>query len=118
MLSRLPKRPRNVLFRLAVEETESWFIADLDAVVAAYPKANLRKLRKLLPDAICGAWEQLAQALGIDPAQVTGATKVVWAERIAPHLNLAEPGSPSLRKPIEGVDRFSRSIPASEPRSE
>lgn len=105
MLARLPKRPPRVLFRLAIEETESWFIADEDAVIAAFPKARTQKLRRIAADSIVGAWEELAGALGIRTSEVTGYDKYAWAERISPHLNLEEPRSPSLRKFIEGIGR-------------
>jgi hypothetical protein len=105
MLVRLPKRPPRVLFRLAIEETESWFIADADAVIAAFPKARIQKLRRLVADDIVGAWEELAAALGIKTSEVTGYDKCAWAERISPHLNLVAPRSPSLRKFIEGIGR-------------
>jgi hypothetical protein len=85
MLARLPRRPPRVLFRLAIEETESWFIADMDAVAAAYPKARPQKLRGIVADDIVGAWEKLAGALDIKPSGVTGADKYAWAERISPH---------------------------------
>lgn len=105
MLVRLPKRPLRVLFRLAIEETESWFIADADAVVAAFPRARTQKMRRIAADDIVGAWEELAAALGIKTSEVTGSDKYAWAERISPYLNLKEPQSPSLRKFIEGIDR-------------
>jgi Domain of unknown function (DUF4276) len=104
MLKKLPAHPK-VLFRLAIEETESWFIADYEAVKAAFPKAKITNLKKLAPDAIVGAWEQLAQALGTDRNTVTGADKFIWATAIAPKLNLIEPKSPSLRKLMEGIER-------------
>jgi hypothetical protein len=105
MLEKLLKRPRRVLFRLAIEETESWFIADLSAIRAAYPRAKTQKLAHILPDSIVGAWEQLSAAISVKASQVTGVDKMSWAERIVPHLNLDNPISPSLRKFIEGIDR-------------
>lgn len=105
MLARLPKKPPRVLFRLAIEETESWFIADVNAIAAAYPKARTQKLRRIAADDIVGAWEELAIALGIKASTVTGADKYAWAECISPHLDLDEPRSPSLRKFIEGINR-------------
>lgn len=96
-------RPPIFLVRIAVEETESWFIADVTAVKAAYPKAATHGLQRLVPDSICGAWEQLATALGHAPAECTGADKHGWAERITPLLNLSAPRSPSLRAFISGV---------------
>lgn len=108
MLARLLKRPGNVLFRLAIEETESWFIADLPALEAAYGrKIKLNGLRRLEPDAIVGAWERLAEALGhnLEKQTFSGPDKYRWAESIAPHLNLDNPPSPSLGKLIEGIQR-------------
>jgi hypothetical protein len=105
MLARLPSRPPNVLFRLAIEETESWFIADAQAVGAAYPKARLQRLRAFAPDTVCGAWEVLAAALGYKPDDVTGSDKSAWAKAIAPNLNLMTPASPSLGKLLQGIDR-------------
>lgn len=63
-----------MLFRLAIEETESWFIADVDAVLAAYPKAQTQRLRRIVADDIVGAWEELAAALGLKNSEVTGPT--------------------------------------------
>ncbi len=105
MLQQLTKRPRRVLFRIAIEEMESWFIADSAAILAAYPSAKVAALRRIRPDAVCGAWEKLAVAVG---AVVNGrpqSLKREWAERILPHLDLIEPRSPSLRKFVEGVER-------------
>ncbi len=104
MLESLPKRPRRVLFRLATEETESWFIADADAVRAAFPNAKLQKIRTITPDSIVGAWERLAESIGVKIPQVTGLDKSEWAEKISPHLNLETPPSPSLRNLIAGVN--------------
>lgn len=105
MLERLPKRPHRVVFRLAIEETESWFIADEAAVLAAYPRARTQKFSRSAPDDIVGAWEELATALSKKTSSVTGADKYEWAEHISPHLNLDEPRSPSLRKLIQGIAR-------------
>lgn len=105
MLLRLPRRPRRVVFRLAIEETESWFIADHVAVKAAFPRANVKKLSRIPADAIVGAAEALARALGKDPDRITGADKFEWARAIAPHLNLQSPVSPSLARLVAAVDR-------------
>ncbi len=98
------RRPPNVLFRLAIEETESWFIADPEAIKLAFPRANTKKLPRT-PDSIVGAWEHLADALRIDRRSVTGEDKFNWAEKISPHLNLNHPRSPSFRKLLEGIQR-------------
>ena len=104
MLNQLPDRPNRVLFRLAIEETESWFVADPDAVKAAFPRANVSLLTKIAPDTIVGAWEKLSEAIGRSGA-ASGPEKLRWASLICPHLNLSAPASPSLRKLISGVAR-------------
>lgn len=104
MYEQLERKPRSVLFRLAIEEIESWLIADQQAVQAAYPRAKIRQLPST-PDEVVGAWEKLAKALGEDPDASTGADKRRWAEAIAPHLDLQHPPSPSLKAFIRGVAR-------------
>jgi hypothetical protein len=105
MLERLPRRPKRVLFRLAIEETESWFIADTRAVKAAFPRADVRRLARIPADAVVGAAEHLARALGKDPDRMTGADKFGWASAIAPHLDLVDPPSPSLARLIGAISR-------------
>jgi hypothetical protein len=100
----LKYRPTHCLFRIAVEETESWFLADAQAVKRAYSSVDLDVLDRHGPDTVCGAWECLSEALGYERAVGQG-LKTRWAEEIAPHLNLAAPLSPSLRAFIEGVHR-------------
>ncbi len=103
MLAKLPTRPARVLFRLAIEETESWFIADTVAVQKAFPKAKVAALKKLKSDAVVGAWERLAESIGSTGS--SGTDKRRWAEQICPHLDLDNPRSPSLGKLISGVAR-------------
>ena len=103
MLAQLHPRPARVLFRLAIEETESWFIADIAAVQKAFPKAKTAALKKLRPDPVVGAWERLAEAIGSTGS--SGTDKRRWAEQICPHLDFASPCSPSLEKLISGVAR-------------
>ena len=104
-------RPEKVLFRIAVEEMESWFIADTNAVLQAHPTAQIANLAAIAPDSIVGAWEELAKALGLDPAKCSGADKEEWAKDISPHLNLDAPMSPSLKALISGLERISGIAP-------
>ena len=104
MLDGLPKKPPRVLFRLAIEETESWFIADAEAVRKAFKGADLSIIRSIKPDAIIGAWEKLAQCIG-EPVSASPPQKERWAQTIAPHLNLDNPPSPSFRKLMDGLAR-------------
>jgi len=104
----LSPRPARVLFRIAIEELESWFLADPQAVRRSFPRAKLQHIPRGSPDRVIGAWEALARVLGEDPGKVTGREKTLWAEAIAPHLDFDEPGSPSLRAFITGVERLLR----------
>ena len=45
----LDLRPAIVLFRIAVEEVESWFLADPAAIRSAYPHAKFAKLPNVPP---------------------------------------------------------------------
>lgn len=99
MLAKIPNHPRT-LFCIAVEETESWFIADTKAVKKAYPKSKIAVIKNISPDAVCGAWEKLAEAI-----QASGKDKVAWAEKISPFLNLDNPRSPSFLTLLNGIER-------------
>ncbi|MEG4345031.1 hypothetical protein QUB70_17275 [Microcoleus sp. A003_D6] len=50
-------------FCIAIEEGEAWFLGDLAAVKAAYPKAKEAVLNSYTNDSICGTWEKLADAV-------------------------------------------------------
>lgn len=106
MYNALPTRPERCLFRIAVEETESWFIAQPDAVVGAYPNADKTVLDDITPDAVCGASERLALCLGREPSKCTGGDKIEWAGSIAPRLDLDRPRSPSLAAFVNGVAKL------------
>jgi hypothetical protein len=99
-------RPSCVVFRIAVEETESWFLADTRAIKNAYSKADLNKIPRDPPDSIIGAWECLAKVLGKKPEECVGADKREWAALISPHLDLVEPKSPSLKAFILGINNI------------
>lgn len=102
----LPTKPPTMLFRIAVEETESWFVADTRAIRRAYGHAQIAELDKYEPDAVCGAWERLAESLGLEPRACRGREKAEWAASISPHLDLDTPKSPSLFALIDGIERI------------
>lgn len=91
-------------FCMAIEEGEAWFLGDIPAVKAAYPKAKDAVLNRYVNDAICGTWECLADAVykGGSAAlcrkgwQAVGAEKSAWAEKIAPHMKVMKNLSPSF----------------------
>jgi len=91
-------------FCLAIEEGEAWFLGDLPAIKAAYPKAKDMVLNAYVNDSICGTWEHLADAvypggsqkLSAQGWQQIGAEKSVWAERISPKMDVKNNHSPSF----------------------
>jgi len=103
MLDKLELRPPRVLFRLAVEETESWFLADRNAISKAFPNVNIANLPHVEPDTVVGAWEQLAEYFGRVVSEITGSDKTYWAEKIAPHIDFSTPRSPSLASLVSGI---------------
>ncbi len=83
-----------VLFRIAVEESEAFYLGDQRAVKSAYPNANLRLLRDYRPDSIVGTAELFGRVIGDG-----GLNKVAWAAMMGDHLT-TDPGksrSPSFR---------------------
>ena len=50
-------------FCIAIEEGEAWFLGDLKAINAAYPRAKAAVLHSYENDSICGTWEKLADAV-------------------------------------------------------
>jgi hypothetical protein len=93
-----------VRFCIAIEEGEAWLLGDLQAVRAAYPKADQVVLDSYTNDSICGTWERLADAiypggsssLSDKGWQAIGAEKSRWAEVITPHMEVANNKSPSF----------------------
>ncbi len=92
-------------FCIAIEEGEAWFLGDLDAVKAAYPKAKDEVLASYKSDSICGTWEKLADAvyqggtsaLSAKGWQAIGTEKSRWAEEISPHIRADTNQSPSFQ---------------------
>jgi hypothetical protein len=102
----LDKRPRCILFRIAVEETESWFLADTNAIRSAYSHAKINRILHIEPDSVVCAWERLAEVLGRNPQGCDGGDKHIWATKISPYLELTQPGSPSLKAFVNGIERL------------
>ena len=91
-------------FCIAIEEGEAWLLGDIPAIKATYPKAKDNVLSRYKNDDICGTWELLADAVfpgGANELKKKGWTAIGqekwrWAERIAPHMNVATNASPSF----------------------
>lgn len=95
-----------VIVRIAVEETEAFYLGDLKALKAAFPRADMNRARRFVPDSICGTWEKFAEII-----QDQGGNKVAWARAIGPVLTTraAETRSPSCKLFLEGVASLSSS---------
>lgn len=91
-------------FCIAIEEGEAWFLGDIPALKAAYPKARDAVLNTYRNDSIVGTWELLADAifpggsvaLSANGWQSVGKEKSIWAEKIAPHMDVDNNKSPSF----------------------
>jgi hypothetical protein len=102
------------LFRLAIEETEAWYLGDRVALQLAYPSARVRQLEGYTQDSQSGTWELLAAAIypgGMSAMRragwpLPGQIKHEWAERIGPLLDPDRNLSPSFRKLRDGFRRL------------
>jgi hypothetical protein len=95
-----------VLFRIAIEEMEAFYLGDSAAIRRAFPQAKLQRIRNYEQDSICGTWE-LFQYVICSPIE----DKVDWAERMGAHLGTAwrgpnANGSPSFRQFCTGLLRL------------
>jgi hypothetical protein len=90
----------SVLFRIAVEETEAFYLGDRRAIRAAFSRANLRLMENYAQDSQVGTWEIFRDVIG-----ASGENKVEWATRIAPHLSTdcSSNASPSFRALCRGL---------------
>jgi hypothetical protein len=106
-------RPR-ALIRIAVQETEAWLIGDPDAIRAAYPTADRKKLSAFRGDAFDGNWEYLAEVIRPgDSKKLTalgypelGARKREWAEKIGPNIDAARNRSESFAAFVAGLNKL------------
>nr|WP_316652858.1 DUF4276 family protein [uncultured Gellertiella sp.] len=113
LADRCDPRP-HVMFRLAIEEMEAWFLGDRKALLGAYPRARAEVLDRYVQDSVCGTWEILADAVypGGSVAMkklgfaVVGDAKHEWAEKIGPHLGIDDNKSPSFAKFVAGLRRL------------
>ncbi len=92
-------------FCFAVEEMEAWWLGDIPAVLTAYPRARKQVLTGYANDSVCGTWETLAdaiyrggsKALKQEGGPEVGRQKSIWAEAIAPHIDIDRNQSPSFQ---------------------
>jgi len=104
------------LFRIAIEEMEAWLLGDLEAVIAAYPKAKTRVLSGYEQDSVCETWELLADAIQKGGAKglkkqgwpAPGRAKCEWARNIAPLLDVETNQSKSFQVFRNGVRKLAK----------
>jgi len=102
-LDKCYKKP-NTYFCIAIEEGESWYLGDINAIQTAYPKAKINILNAYENDSICGTWEKLADAIFSGGSQglaklgwqAVGKEKMAWARNIPPYMNVDNNQSPSF----------------------
>ena len=103
-------------FCIAIEEGEAWLLGDIPAIKRAYPKAKDRALKAYENDSVCGTWECLANAVypGGEEAlskkgwQGVGREKSIWAEKIAPLMDVESNKSPSFHYFKNTLQRLSK----------
>lgn len=103
LLSFCGATPPVALFRIAIEETEAFYLGDKSGIRRAYPKCNIQRMGEYTPDSICGAWE-----LFRDVIEEKGEDKVEWGRRMGKHLTTQWKGadandSPSFRQFCRGL---------------
>jgi hypothetical protein len=95
---------------LAIEETEAFYLGDLNAIQNAFPEANMKRARAYVPDSICGTWELFGEVV-----RDGGGNKVTWAEAMGPLVTVipAKSRSPSFKRMLALLVAL---IPASAPK--
>ena len=92
-------------FCIAIEEVEAWFLGDIPAIRANYPKAEVNVLNRYENDSICGTWELLADVVCNGGSselknkgwQAVGREKSIWSKSITLRMDVDNNASPSFR---------------------
>jgi hypothetical protein len=95
----------SVIVRVAVEETEAFYLGDLKALRDAFPTADMTLARSYKPDSICGTWELFGKVVNDG-----GGNKVAWAEAMGPVVTTRaeESRSSSFKKLVRGLIEASK----------
>ena len=91
---------------ISVEEMESWILADKNAILLAYPDADMDRLSEYEQDSVCGTWEVLCDVvLRAQSPRIRrigypaiGQYKATWAEKISKYMLPGNNVSPSFKK--------------------
>lgn len=98
-----------VVNRIVVTELESWFLGDVPALCAVYPRVpkTLGEQRKYRdPDTVTDAWEALERVLQKHGYHDAGLPKLHVAGQVSPHMDVENNRSPSFRTFRDGVRRL------------
>lgn len=99
-----------VVFRIVIEELESWFLGDVPALCKAYQRipASLAEHAKYRdPESVSGgAWEGLEHVLRKHGYHRKGLRKVQAAREIAPHMDVENNRSQSFQVFRDGLRRL------------
>lgn len=105
-----------VVTRIAIEELESWYFGDWEAVSAAFsgvPRSVIRGARFRDPDGIAGGtWEAFEAVLRRHGHFRGGLRKIEAARAVAGHINPARNTSPSFRHFYAAVIEATGGAPA------
>lgn len=91
------------MFRIAIEEVESWYLGDLAAMKRAFNTVDKKPLAGYEQDSTCGAWELFKEVIK-DRLE----RKPYWARKMGVELdvdNLEHNRSPSFQTFCRGVRR-------------
>lgn len=102
------------MFRLAIEETEAWYLGDWAALLTAYPGAKKKLYDAYVQDTVCGTWERLADIVHPGGSRAVlrsgwptpGEVKYEWANRIGARMDPDRNRSPSFGKLRDGLRRL------------
>ncbi|WP_414937657.1 DUF4276 family protein [Amycolatopsis sp. cmx-11-51] len=99
-----------VLFRIVIEELEAWFLGDVSAVHAAYPRVSLDLVKRVKfrepEDVPGGAWEALEHLFQQHGYHKKGLAKMIAARDIAPHMDVENNRSQSFQVFRDGLRRL------------
>ncbi len=97
----------SILNRVAMKELEAWFLGDIEAIRAAYPRIPqtlARRTRYRDPDAVAGGtWEALERVLQKAGYHRGGLDKIAAAREISKHMQPERNKSRSFHVFCEGL---------------
>lgn len=113
LLTSCDPKPK-VLFRIAMEELEAWYLGDQAAILQVYPRAKIDLMKEYQQDSSCGTWEYLAESTypgGLRALKRQGTIrslqqKRIWARDITPAMDIERNQSPSFQCFRDGVRRL------------